>query len=63
MPGSGDTFWVQSITAPAASAGSQVRLNDTAPTADQWNLAAVEIVRGNRQDDADDHVGGAGEHH
>ena len=40
---SGDTYWVQalstSVTAPA-----QVRLNDTSPTTDRWNMAAVEIV-------------------
>jgi hypothetical protein len=39
----GDTFWVQSLSAPVASVSS-VQLNDTAPTTDQWNYAAVEIV-------------------
>ena len=40
----GDTFWVQSQTAPGATAGSLVTLNDTAPTTDRWNLAAIEIL-------------------
>ena len=39
----GDTFWVQNLTAPAGPIGSIVTLNDTAPTTDRWNLAAVEI--------------------
>jgi beta-lactam-binding protein with PASTA domain len=38
------TFWVQSRTAPVASAGTSVTINDTAPNFDRWNLAAVEIV-------------------
>jgi hypothetical protein len=41
---SGDSYWVQTRTAPSASAGSVVTINDTAPTNDRWNLAAVEIV-------------------
>jgi hypothetical protein len=39
----GDTFWVQSTAAPSA-ANSLVDIHDTAPTTDQWNYAAVEIV-------------------
>jgi hypothetical protein len=38
----GDTMWVQALTSPTAAAGV-LRLNDTAPTTDQWNFAAVEI--------------------
>jgi hypothetical protein len=39
----GDTFWVQSTAAP--SAGTQlVTIHDSAPTTDQWNYCAVEIV-------------------
>src|SRR4029077_8857715 len=38
------TFWVQSRSAPTVSAGSVVTINDTAPTGNRWNLAAVEIV-------------------
>ena len=40
----GDTYWVQSTTTRTAAAGSIVQLNDTAPTTDRYNFAAVEIV-------------------
>src|SRR5262249_14333629 len=40
----GDTFWVQALGAPVAAAGTVVAVSDTGPTADRWNLAAVEIV-------------------
>jgi hypothetical protein len=40
---SGDTYWVQSTDAPS-TAFALVDIHDTAPTADQWNYAAVEIV-------------------
>jgi hypothetical protein len=30
-------------TAPTTAAGQVVLLNDTTPTSDQWNLAAVEV--------------------
>lgn len=39
----GDTYWLQSTGAPSTSTGS-VDIHDTAPTADRWNYAAVEIV-------------------
>jgi hypothetical protein len=39
----GDTFWAQQTSATATSAGQPVTLSDTAPTADRWNLAAVEV--------------------
>jgi hypothetical protein len=42
---SGDTFWVQSANAPTGGPGSSVTMDDTAPTADRWNLTAVEIRR------------------
>jgi len=38
------TFWVQALSTPAGAAGSMVTINDTAPSSDRWNLAAVEIV-------------------
>jgi hypothetical protein len=38
------TFWVQTRTTPTASGGSIFPLNDTAPTNNRWNLAAIEIV-------------------
>jgi hypothetical protein len=40
----GDTYWVQGTSAPSIAAGQTVTLNDTAPTADQWNFAAVEVL-------------------
>ena len=41
---SGKTFWSQYTGAITGPAGSVVTLNDTAPTSDQWNMAAVEIL-------------------
>jgi hypothetical protein len=40
----GDTYWAQAFTAAVPTHGTSVTLNDTAPTTDRWNLAAVEIV-------------------
>ena len=42
--GVGDDFWVQRLGSPTAAAGSSVLVNATAPTADRWNLSAVEVV-------------------
>jgi len=39
----GDTFWVQATAAPSV-ASTLVDIHDSAPTTDQWNYAAVEIV-------------------
>jgi hypothetical protein len=39
----GDTFWVQSTTSPSA-ASTIVDIHDSAPTSDQWNYSAIEIV-------------------
>jgi len=41
-----NTYWVQRYSGAVANAGTVVQLNDTAPTADRWNFAAVEIVAG-----------------
>jgi chitodextrinase len=41
---SGDTFWTQRQTAPTPAAGTTVTINDTAPTADRWDLALVEVL-------------------
>jgi chitodextrinase len=38
-----DTYWVQSGTTPVTGAGN-VSINDTTPTNDQWNLAAIAIL-------------------
>jgi hypothetical protein len=40
----GDTFWVQRVTALTAAAGTAVTINDTAPTGDRWNMSIVEIT-------------------
>ncbi|HEV8348496.1 MAG TPA: carboxypeptidase regulatory-like domain-containing protein [Vicinamibacterales bacterium] len=40
----GDTFWVQAWTNPITSADTPIQLRDTAPTRDEWNFAAVEIM-------------------
>ena len=37
-------FWVQRRFGYVATSGTAVQINDTAPTSDRWNLAAVEIV-------------------
>jgi hypothetical protein len=42
--GTGDTYWVQGTDAASSAAGQRRTLSDTAPTADQWNLAAVEVT-------------------
>lgn len=39
----GDTFWVQATAGPSAGSGAVI-IHDTAPTNNQWNYAAVEIV-------------------
>jgi RHS repeat-associated protein len=39
-----DTFWSQRTASPVSPAGTTVKIADTAPTADKWNLAAVEIT-------------------
>jgi hypothetical protein len=39
----GDTFWLQSTAAPNPALGL-VTIHDNAPTADQWNYAAVEVT-------------------
>jgi hypothetical protein len=40
----GDTSWSQYTGQATGLAGSVVMLNDTAPTSDQWNMAAVEVL-------------------
>ena len=44
LASAGDTFWTQRQTAPGTvTAPSSVRINDTAPTNDRWNLSLIEI--------------------
>lgn len=40
----GDSHWSQYTNTPSSAAGETVTLSDTAPTADRWNLAAVEVL-------------------
>jgi hypothetical protein len=40
----GDTFWSQYTGYVTGAAGSVVTMEDTAPTSDHWNMAAVEIL-------------------
>ncbi len=40
----GDTFWVQSADEPTLSARKKVKLSDTAPKRDPYNLALVEVL-------------------
>ncbi|WP_345630258.1 endo-1,4-beta-xylanase [Rugosimonospora acidiphila] len=44
FPKVGDTYWVQSTTAPTATAGTAVTINDTAPKKDPYNLVLVELL-------------------
>jgi len=40
----GDTYWSQYTSAVLGNAMSSVTINDTSPTTDQWDLAAVELL-------------------
>jgi hypothetical protein len=40
----GDAYWSQYTNHTTGKAGTRVRVGDTAPTNDSWNLAAVELV-------------------
>jgi hypothetical protein len=39
----GDTYWTQRTTSAVPVAGTSVTINDTAPTADRYNLTICEI--------------------
>jgi hypothetical protein len=43
---SGETFWSQYLGHVTGAAGTTVRLNDTAPARDEWNMAEVELLGG-----------------
>jgi len=40
----GDTCWSQYTNQPTGAAGAVVNAGDTAPTNDQWNLVAIELL-------------------
>jgi hypothetical protein len=42
--GPGNTFWTQVGSNLTTGAGETVVMNDTAPTTDRWDLAAIEVV-------------------
>jgi hypothetical protein len=42
----GDAYWTQARTAGAKARGVHIALNDTAPTGDRTNFAAVEVLAG-----------------
>ena len=44
LPSVGDTYWVQRQNSTTSTAGTPVTINDTAPTTDTYDLAAIEIV-------------------
>ncbi len=44
LTSTGDTYWVQMLASPIALSGTTATLNDTAPTKDRFNLAAVELL-------------------
>ena len=41
---SGDTYWVQRQNGTTALSGTNVTINDTAPTGDRYNLTIVEVL-------------------
>jgi hypothetical protein len=44
LSSSGDTYWVQMQSSPTPLSGTSVSINDTAPTADRYNLGVVEVL-------------------
>ena len=40
----GDTYWMQRQNSPTATAGTVVKINDTAPTGDRFNLSICEVL-------------------
>jgi hypothetical protein len=46
----GDTYWSQYTNHTTGKAGTHVSVADTAPTNDNWNLAAVELVNSEADD-------------
>jgi hypothetical protein len=44
LSSAGDTYWVQRQGAPTPVSGTNVTINDTAPTGDRYNLTIVEVL-------------------
>ncbi|HLM86584.1 MAG TPA: Ig-like domain-containing protein, partial [Solirubrobacteraceae bacterium] len=49
----GDTFWTQYATTASSASGQPLTLDDTAPTTDAWNMAAVEVLPVSEQSDTE----------
>jgi len=43
LTSTGDTYWVQMQTATTPLSGTNVTLNDTAPSTDRYNLSTLEV--------------------
>jgi hypothetical protein len=44
LSSTGDTYWVQRQSATTPISGTLVTVNDTAPTADRYNLSICEVL-------------------
>ncbi len=44
LTSSGDTYWVQEQNAPTPLAGTTVKIDDTAPAGDRFNLTTAEVL-------------------
>src|SRR5581483_3762603 len=44
LTSAGDTYWVQRQSNTTPTAGTSVKINDSAPTGDRYNLAIVEVL-------------------
>ena len=42
----GDTYWVQRLSSPVASAGTGATISDTAPSGDRFDLTICEVLTG-----------------
>jgi hypothetical protein len=40
----GDTYWVQMQNAPTPQVGTTIKIDDTAPTTDRFNLSIIEVL-------------------
>lgn len=44
LAASGDTYWVQMVNSPTPLSGTTVRIQDSAPTGDRYNLSICEVL-------------------
>lgn len=44
LTSTGDTYWVQMQKSVTPTSGTLVKINDTAPTTDRYNLALIEVL-------------------